>query len=189
MEAIRELLINALVHRDYQSPTDVQIKIFDNKISFFNPGGLYGNITAADLHTDTYQASTRNKQLAEAFYLTNDIEKYGSGFIRIREAISKYPSMKFSFRETGHGFVTEFSYAVQKISTDKVTDKVTDSLTDNQTTIVHLMRKNEHITTNEIAAKVKISQRKVKENISKLKELGIIERLGSAKGGYWKVLK
>ena len=119
----------------------------------------------------------------------NDIEKYGSGFIRIREAISKYPSMKFSFRETGHGFVTEFSYAVQKISTDKVTDKVTDSLTDNQTTIVHLMRKNEHITTNEIAAKVKISQRKVKENISKLKELGIIERLGSAKGGYWKVLK
>lgn len=37
LAAIRELLLNAVVHRNYQSPTDVQIKIFDSKIDFFNP--------------------------------------------------------------------------------------------------------------------------------------------------------
>lgn len=67
LEAIRELLLNCIVHRDYQSPTDVQIKIFDNSIVFFNPSGLYGNITEEDLKTDSYKASTRNRQVAEAF--------------------------------------------------------------------------------------------------------------------------
>jgi predicted HTH transcriptional regulator len=43
------------------------------------------------LKTDTYQSRTRNKLIAEAFYLTGDIEKYGSGFIRVREAIKDYP--------------------------------------------------------------------------------------------------
>ena len=126
LDALRELLLNALIHRDYKSSTDVQIKIFDQKITFFNPGGLYGNITEEDLRTDTYQASTRNKQLAEAFYLTRDIEKYGSGFIRIRSAIANYPTMKFDFRELGDGFVTEFSYIKQKKSVkgDKILSTV-----------------------------------------------------------------
>jgi predicted HTH transcriptional regulator len=53
--------------RYLRSSTDVQIKIFDNSISFFNPTGLYGNITEDDLKTDTYRASTRNKKIAEAF--------------------------------------------------------------------------------------------------------------------------
>ena len=86
LDAVRELLVNSLIHRDYQSPTDIQIRIYDNSITFFNPSGLYGNITEEELKTDSYQASTRNKQIAESFYLTNDIEKYGSGFIRIRHS-------------------------------------------------------------------------------------------------------
>jgi ATP-dependent DNA helicase RecG len=116
LDAIRELFLNSVIHRDYKSPTDVQIKIFDPKITFFNPGGLYGNITEEELLTDAYHASTRNKQIAEAFYLTRDIEKYGSGFIRVRQAISNYPTMKFEFHESGDGFVTEFSYTEQKMS-------------------------------------------------------------------------
>jgi ATP-dependent DNA helicase RecG len=106
MDAIRELLVNALVHRDCQSPTGIQIRIYDNSITFFNPSGLFGNITEEALGTDSYQASTRNKQIAEAFYLTNEIEKYGSGFIRIRKAIADYPTMKFRYQNLGHGFMT-----------------------------------------------------------------------------------
>ena len=114
LEAIRELLLNCIVHRDYQSPTDVQIKIFDNSIVFFNPSGLYGNITEEDLKTDSYKASTRNRQVAEAFYLTKDIEKYGSGFVRIRGLIADYPTMQFFYRNESYGFSAGFSYEVQK---------------------------------------------------------------------------
>ena len=56
LDAVRELLVNSLIHRDYQSPTDIHLP---------------------------------------AFYLTNDIEEYGSGFIRIRRFIADYPTMEF----------------------------------------------------------------------------------------------
>ena len=136
LEAIREILLNTLIHRDYQSRTDVQIKIFDNSISFFNPSGLYGNITIEDLQTDKYRASTRNKQLAEAFYLTKDIEKYGSGFFRIRNNISDYPTMTFEYENTSHGFISELKYIMQKTtlhksnSKDGIKDGVKDGIKD-----------------------------------------------------------
>ena len=115
--ALRELLLNAVVHRDYTSPTDIQIKIFDNAITFFNPGKLYGGMTVSQLQTDTYQSSTRNKLIAEAFYLTHDIEKYGSGYIRIRQEIAAYPTMCFDYRESGDGFLASVSYQEQKMAT------------------------------------------------------------------------
>jgi ATP-dependent DNA helicase RecG len=49
LPALREIVLNALIHRDYLSPADVQIKIFDNNISFFNPGKLFGDQTVNDL--------------------------------------------------------------------------------------------------------------------------------------------
>ncbi len=74
--ALREIILNSIVHRDYTSPIDTQIKIFDNSITVFNPGKLYGDLTVEDLQTDHYQSNARNRLIAEAFYLTNDIEKY-----------------------------------------------------------------------------------------------------------------
>ena len=88
LDALRELLLNAIIHRDYLSPADVQIKIFDNYITFYNPGKLANHLTIEDLKSDKYPAYARNKMIAEAFYLTGDIEKYGSGFMRIRNAIA-----------------------------------------------------------------------------------------------------
>ena len=181
LEAVRELLLNALVHRDYQSSTDVQIKIFDNSISFFNPTGLYGNITEDDLKTDTYRASTRNKQIAEAFYLTKEIEKYGSGFSRIRKEISTYPTMVFNYRNTSYGFFAEFEYSEQKISSmEKTTEKTTEK-------IYQLIKLNPYITTTELATQCGLSIDGVSWNIKKLKQTRRIIRLGGRKMGYWQV--
>jgi len=118
LPALRELVLNALIHRDYLSPVDVQIKIFDNKIDFFNPGTLFGSLTVADLKKDNYQAYARNKLIAEAFYLTGDIEKYGSGFLRIRKEIKSYSTMELNFAEIPNGFLSSLNYEEQKISTN-----------------------------------------------------------------------
>src|SRR3972149_11097232 len=77
LEAIRELLLNAIVHRDYKNASDIVIKIFDDRIIFTNPGKIFGNQTIQDLERNDYISSLRNKLLPEAFYLTGDIEKYG----------------------------------------------------------------------------------------------------------------
>ncbi len=173
MDGIRELLLNSLVHRNYQSLIDIQIKIFDTSISFFNPSGLFGNLTVEDLKTDSYQASTRNKLIAEALYLTNDIEKYGSGFIRIRKAIADYPTMKFEYKEIANGFYAELNYTTQK-----------ERVPENQLKIIGFMNKNPQITIPELAYAIGISEH---ENIAKLKIKGHIERIGPDRGGHWRV--
>ncbi|MCP4681600.1 MAG: hypothetical protein GY864_04640 [Desulfobacterales bacterium] len=104
LEGLRELLLNSVVHRDYKSASDVIIKIFDDRIIFTNPGTLYGNLTFKDLERNDYVSSIRNKLLAEAFYLTGDIEKYGTGFVRIRKMLKKYPGISFEIDEVGDFF-------------------------------------------------------------------------------------
>lgn len=66
--------------------------------------------------------------------------------------------------------------------------KVPDRVSDNQRSIVDLLRENSKYTTAELSQKVGISQRKIKENLRKLKEMGLLNRLGTAKGGYWEVV-
>jgi ATP-dependent DNA helicase RecG len=51
--------------------------------------------------------SIRNKLIAEAFYLTKNIEKYGSGFIRIRKDLESYPNVSFDVEETGGYYINE----------------------------------------------------------------------------------
>jgi len=88
------------------------------------------------------------------------------------------------FKNISEGFMVTL-FATEEV--DKVTDRVTDRVTDNQRSIVDLLRENSKYTTAELAQKVGISQRKIKENLRKLKEMGLLKRIGSAKGGYWKV--
>ncbi|MBQ7459230.1 MAG: putative DNA binding domain-containing protein [Bacteroidales bacterium] len=181
LTAIRELLLNAIVHRDYQSPTDVQIKIFDQRIEFFNPSGLFGNITEESLATDTYKASTRNKQIAEAFYLTKDIEKYGSGYIRIRKELLAYPSMRFFYKNEGYGFSAGLEYGDGTLN---------GTLNPSQSGVLEFIGKNAGCNATAIISGMGISRNTINKILRTLIERHLIERRGSKKaGGYWPVLK
>lgn len=104
LEVIRELLLNSIVHRDYKYASDIIVKIFDDKIEFTNPGTLFGRLSIADLQRDDYVSSLRNRLIAEVFYLTGDIERYGTGFVRIREFLKDYPEIVFSLEEVADFF-------------------------------------------------------------------------------------
>ena len=184
--AIRELVLNALIHRDYTSPSDVQIKIFDNKISFFNPGNLYGGLTLEALRTDSYSSQTRNKLIAEAFYLTKEIEKYGSGYIRIRKEISQYETMTFNYKEMGSGFLVELEYSEQKINSDLKTPLKTP-LKGVKATIVEILTEQPDATQEYIAKRTQRSIYTIKEHFKWLIVNGYLQRIGPDKGGYWEV--
>ncbi len=195
--ALREIILNSIVHRDYTSPIDIQIKIFDKSISVYNPGGLFGNLTIEDLKTDYYQSNPRNRLIAEAFYLTNDIEKYGSGFTRIRKEISNYPTMKFDYKEIGNGFYVELSYEEQKISTSPIKTPIKTpitppikniDLTSLEENILNIIIQEPKISINKLAVKLSISRDTVAEYINRLKKKNVLYRAGSKRGGYWKVI-
>jgi ATP-dependent DNA helicase RecG len=192
IEALRELLLNAVVHRDYKNTSDVVIKIFDDRILFTSPGRIYGNLTIADLQRDDYVSSIRNKLLAESFYLMGDIEKYGTGFIRIRQWLKDYPEIGYEMSEIGDYFRIE---VVQRHAKDLITDLKdlkTDlivgwGLSENQADILLALSENPFATQQQLSARIGITPRNIRNNMEKLKRKGLLERVGPHKGGQWKV--
>uniref|UniRef100_A0A7C4TIC9 Uncharacterized protein n=1 Tax=candidate division WOR-3 bacterium TaxID=2052148 RepID=A0A7C4TIC9_UNCW3 len=78
LEAIREAVINALIHRDYLSTAEIQIRLYDDKIWIWNPGKLPPQINVEDLKKE-HSSYPRNPLIANVFYLSGFIERWGSG--------------------------------------------------------------------------------------------------------------
>ncbi len=82
-EAIREALLNALVHRDYGLSPATLVSIFDNRIEIVTIGGLMKGISLNDIMLGV--SALRNPNLADVFYRLNLIEAYGTGMVKINE--------------------------------------------------------------------------------------------------------
>ena len=80
-EAIREALLNALVHRDYSFSGSIIINVNDSKMEFISLGGLLPGLSTEDIRIGVSQP--RNKKLAEIFHRLRLIESYGTGIRRI----------------------------------------------------------------------------------------------------------
>lgn len=79
--ALREALLNAIVHRDYGFSGSIIINVFDDKIEFVSLGGLVSGLSKEDIMRGVSQ--TRNRKLANIFYRLKHIEAYGTGIQRI----------------------------------------------------------------------------------------------------------
>ncbi|WP_419661908.1 putative ATP-dependent DNA helicase [Desulfosarcina variabilis str. Montpellier] len=197
LEGLRELLLNAVVHRDYKNTSDIVIKIFDDRILFTSPGRIYGNLTIADLQRDDYVSSIRNKLLAEAFYLMGEIEKYGTGFIRIRQWLKEYPDVGYEISEMGDFFrIQVFQTTGSDLRNDlknKPGDLKNDlinqlTLPDSQKRILLAVLENRFVTQQQLSEQIGITPKNIRNNMEKLRQRGLLERVGPLKGGHWKVL-
>lgn len=96
--AIREILLNAIMHRDYQSNTPVKLYWFSDHIEIHSPGGLYGEVTPATLEK---RSSYRNPVLAEAMKALGYVNRYGYGIQRAKSAMEKNgnPPIQFEMDE------------------------------------------------------------------------------------------
>lgn len=84
LEALREAVINAVCHRDYTISSNVEIRIYDDRLVVWSPGGLPLGITIEDLYKP-HSSELRNKGIAEIFYDMELIEQWGSGVDKMRE--------------------------------------------------------------------------------------------------------
>ncbi len=184
LEAIREIVVNMIVHRDYRDSGASIIKIFDDRIEFYNPGKLYGDITVNDLLSNNYTSKSRNKLIAKAFKEVGLIERYGSGIQRIMNICKGYGVVAPKFDEIQEGFrVVLFK---EKLNVGKDVGK---DLNEIKKSILNLIKNNNTITIPEIAEKLSKTTRTIERNINFLKQRNIIERVGGRKMGYWKVLQ
>jgi ATP-dependent DNA helicase RecG len=186
LEAIREIVMNMIVHRDYRSSSDSIVKVFNNKIEFYNPGRLPDNITIEDLLSNNYKSTPRNKLIADFCKNLGLIEKYGSGIRRIVNYFKAENLPIPVFQNISDGFmVTVFGREDINV-TDYVTDNVTDNVTDRSSLIISLINSNNKISTSEIARIMNVNKRTILREIELLKQNGLLKRVGSEKGGHWK---
>ena len=197
LEALREALVNLLMHTDYFSPAKPRIRVFDDRLEFLNPGALpesLEKIMAEDL------SLPRNPILAKLFRVAKLAENAGYGFDKMAEGWENYngtlPEFTSDLGFTKATFVKIPSGSSERVG-EKVGEKVGErvgeknapSLTENQARIRSLMIEDPSISAKKVAEHIGISLRKVEVNIRKLRDLAIIERVGSARGGHWNVLK
>ena len=118
-EVLREIIVNAICHRDYSIGGSILINIYKDKIEVVSLGGLYGNLTIEDIKLGT--SVSRNPMLVNIFHHLGLVDSYGSGIPRIynsyRNSISK-PLIKIA----PNTFVIEVPIVSTKEEYNKVID-------------------------------------------------------------------
>lgn len=106
-DAIRESLANALAHRDYASPSKVQVRIFDDRMEIWNPGLLPPPLTVEKLK-GKHDSIPRNPLIAKAFFWIKFAEEVGSGTSKIVQWCKEWGLPEPTYEEAGGSFVTVF---------------------------------------------------------------------------------
>jgi ATP-dependent DNA helicase RecG len=154
-------------------------------VEISNPGGLPSGLDAKEFGT---KSVVRNPVIASLLNRADYIEQIGTGINRIKNSVKEHGQGNVEFYYNNF-FIVTFTRTkkVPKKLGIKLGDKLGVKLGENEIKILELMRDNKYITTKELSEHIKISTTAVDNNISKLKKKGILERIGPAKGGHWKI--
>lgn len=87
LAAVREVVTNAVTHRDYRSSAPTQLRLDDHALTLWNPGHFRPPITAASLR-EHHPSVPTNPLIARAMYLAGYIEEWGVGTLRVIEAMA-----------------------------------------------------------------------------------------------------
>ena len=178
-KAIREALVNALVHRDYCSASKVQIRIFDDRIEFWNPGNLPEGWTIEKLK-QKHESKPRNPLIAKQFFLIKYIEEVGTGTNKIIELCKGWGLPEPEFEFTGSSLVVTFK---RNVLTKDYFDSL--ELNERQKKVIEYIGKYSRITNREYQKLNKVSNKTAYQELSDLLKRQIIEKKGAGKYVYY----
>ena len=177
-EALRETLLNAIVHRDYFDETfGIFVELFDDRVEITNRGKLL--FDKKKLGT---MSVIRNPLLFDLFYRLDLIEKVGSGINRIKR-FTRERSLKVKF-EVDDFFRVVFYKSRVMGQPEPLNDSLNDSLTERQREILSMVSV-EKLNITALMTKLGISRKTVQREIIYLQENGLLYRVGSKKSGYY----
>jgi len=182
-----ELLVNALVHRDYLVSAPIRLFIFDNRIEIISPGYLPNNLTVEKILAGN--SIIRNPILVS--YVAKGLLPYhglGSG---IKRALDAWPRIDFTDDRDGCLFTaTVHRTPVSKLKlvagllemSEKMSEKTSEK-------ILEALRQDGHLTIAELASRIGVRNRTIERNIKRLQEQNRLRRVGPDKGGHWEVIE
>ena len=197
--AIRELLLNACMHRDLQSNTPLRFYEYADHLEILNPGGLYGNARPENFPSVN---DYRNPLVASAMKTMGYVNMFNRGVGQVQTDLKENKNKPALFDVS---LITAFkvnvlstfddtqsdTQGVPQESTGKSTGKSTlkSTLKGTKKKIIEIMADDSTVTIPQIAEQLKLHPRGIEKHIKQLQEQGLIKRIGGDKGGHWEIVE
>lgn len=183
LEGIREAVINAVCHRDYTIPSNTEIRIYDDELIVWNPGGLPFGITMEDLYKP-HPSVLRNKGIGGIFYDMGWIEQWGSGIDKMRKACTNAGIPEPQFEEYQRGFRVVFR---KDIYTEEYLRNF--GLNERQIKAVVYVKERGKITNKEYQELTEVSRITASRELQGIAEKAVFKMIGKVGKGTKYVLK
>lgn len=192
--SIRELIANAVAHRSYLEPGNIQVALYDNRLEITSPGMLLNGVSIEKMKEG--YSKIRNRAISNAFSYMKIIEKWGSGIPRIIRECREYGLREPElidldgdfrvnlYREYKNGDTS--SGTIGTIGTNFGTNH---KIAIEEQQIIAILKTNPKSTQKNIQEQMKISIRSVKRIMADLQGKGVIIRKGNNRTGEWIVLE
>ena len=173
LEAFRETVANALVHRTWDINSHIRIAMFDDKIEIYSPGGLPVGLTKEE-YLSGYVSILRNPIVANVFFRLDIIEKFGTGILRIKKSYYDIPNQPF------------FDVSENSVITILPTVKKLDTFTIDEKNVFEKLSNGFVYSSSEISEVTGFGKDKVLNLLRGLIEKGYVEKIGSGRGTKYK---
>ena len=184
--ALRELMMNACMHRDYQANMPIRLYQFDDHIEIMNAGGLYGEARPENFPmVNDY----RNPIVAEAMKEMKYVNMFNQGVKRVQDMLRENGNREAVFDVSKLTVFCVDVFSNDDNITQTTTQTTTQTLSDVQIAIIEYIHTHPNASRKEIAANINdITENGIKYHIKKLQEKGIIKRVGADFGGHWEIV-
>lgn len=169
LDALREALLNCLVHRDYSFSASTLISVYDDRIEFVSIGGLPDGINLDDILLGI--STCRNPKLAAIFYRLELIEAYGTGI----------PKIMSSYKDTGFEPKIEVTNNAFKITLPNLNYSIDEQTETEDNRIVAFVDKNGFITRKDVEELLGISQTSANRILKDMVDKSVLYRIGNGK--------
>ena len=201
-EALREILYNAIAHKDYTGP-DIQMHVYDDHLEIWNEGELPLGYTEETL-MGRHSSKPRNRNIANAMFKAGFIDTWGRGYMKIREGFeaagipmpkvqnfcggvqvtvqrTKFMQMMNVGNNVGNNVASNVVSSVVSVSQVQLTER--------QQEIYKLIKANSFISSKQMSVVLSVVHRTIQRDLAALQKAGIIIREGNTSAGQWVLLK
>lgn len=198
IEALREILYNAIAHKNYMGPA-IQMHVYYDRIEIWNDGNLPEGYSEETLYK-SHPSMPRNPKIANAMFKAGFIDTWGRGYKKIYSGFKNnglpiptvgnhFSGVQISIERTV--FQTLNLNVGNNVGNDvgnDVGNATQKKIAERYKTIKELIKCNPSITAVQLAEKLSVSDRTIERDLSKMQESGVVIREGDKNGGRWIII-
>ena len=199
-DAIEEAVVNSLYHRDFMQREPIEITIDTTGISILNCPGPDRSISKEDIEKGDLLKSRRyrNRRLGDFLKELDLTEGRSTGVPTIQTKLAENGSPRATFETTDDRLTflvnipihTDCDESIETLerSSERSSERGSERGSETKELIIGILRNNSHATVLDIAKQLGLSSRSIEKHIKRLREEGIIKRIGGRYGGHWEVI-